>query len=106
MYFENENREFLEKYDSNSKQIEYYTEQVERIFNEVGIDNDFTTAGIEANVREWFYKKKTLFHILRNHPMWNEEAKAIIFLRDEVRGSDLSAFKRDINELVVYTSRK
>lgn len=32
MYFENENREFLEKYDSNSKQIEYYTEQVERIF--------------------------------------------------------------------------
>ena len=41
MYFENENREFLEKYDSDSKQIEYYTEQVERIFNEVGIDNDF-----------------------------------------------------------------
>lgn len=106
MYFENENREFLEKYDSDSKQIEYYTKQVERIFNEVGIDNDFTTAGIEANVGEWFYKKKTLFHILRNHPMWNEEAKAIIFLRDEVRGSDLSAFKRDINELVVYTSRK
>lgn len=106
MYFENENREFLEKYDSDSKQIEYYTEQVERIFNEVGIDNDFTTAGIEANVEEWFYKKKTLFHILRNHPMWNEEAKAIIFLRDEVRGSDLSAFKRDINELSAYTSRK
>lgn len=68
MYFENENREFLEKYDSDSKQIEYYTEQVERIFNEVGIDNDFTTAGIEANVREWFYEKETLFHILRNHP--------------------------------------
>ena len=106
MYFENENREFLEKYDSNSKQIEYYTEQVERIFNEVGIDNDFTTAGIEANVSEWFYKKETLFHILRNHPMWNEEAKAIIFLRDEVRGSDPSAFKRDINELLAYTSRK
>lgn len=106
MYFENENREFLEKYDSDSKQIEYYTEQVERIFNEVGIDNDFTTGGIKANVKEWFYKKETLFHILRNHPMWNEEAKAIIFLRDEVRGSDLSAFKRDINELVAYTSRK
>lgn len=52
MYFENENREFLEKYDSDSKQIEYYTEQVERIFNEVGIDNDFTTAGIEANVKQ------------------------------------------------------
>lgn len=106
MYFENENREFLEKYDSDSKQIEYYTEQVERIFNEVGIDNNFTTAGIKANVKEWFYKKETLFHILRNHPMWNEEAKAIIFLRDEVRGQDLSAFKRDINELVGYTSRK
>lgn len=106
MYFENENREFLEKYDSDSKQIEYYTEQVERIFNEVGIDNDFTTVGIEANVGEWFYKKETLFHILRNHPMWNEEAKAIIFLRDEVRGSDPSAFKRDINKLVAYTSRK
>ena len=106
MYFENENREFLEKYDSDSKQIEYYTEQVERIFNEVGIDNDFTTGGIKANVKEWFYKKETLFHILRNHPMWNEEAKAIIFLRDEIRGQDLSAFKRDINELVGYTSRK
>lgn len=106
MYFENENREFLEKYDSNSKQIEYYTKQVERIFLEVGIDNDYTTAGIEANVREWFYEKETLFRILRNHPMWNEEAKAIIFLRDEVRGSDPSAFKRDINELLAYTSRK
>lgn len=32
MYFENENREFLEKYDSASKQIEYYTKQVKRIF--------------------------------------------------------------------------
>ena len=86
MYFENENREFLEKYDSTSKQIEYYTKQVERIFLEVGIDNDFTTAGIEANVREWFHEKETLFNILRSHPMWNEEAKAIIFLRDEIRG--------------------
>ena len=106
MCFAEENEEFRTRYDSYSKEIEYYTDRVEQIFRTIGIDHDYTRYGIQRNVEEWYSAKEPIFEILRNHPMWNEEAKAIVFLRDEVRGSDLSAFKRDINELVAYTSRK
>lgn len=106
MYFENENREFIEKYDSFAKEIEYYTSQVERIFNTIGIDNDWTTDGIRNNVSEWLREKRPAFELLRKHPMWNEEAKAIVFLRDEIRSTDVKQFQIDLAVLQRYVSNK
>lgn len=99
MYFENENKKFMEECNSFDAEINYYTEQVRKIFDTIGIDHDYTTDGIRINVREWLREKKPVFELLRKHPMWNEKAKAIVLLRDEIRSTDTYKFKDDLAKL-------
>lgn len=106
MCFAKENEEFKAKYDSYSKEIEYYTDRVDQIFRTIGIDHDYTRYGIQRNVEEWYSAKEPIFEILRNHPMWNEEAKAIVFLRDEIRQADADKFKTDLDFLTAYAKKK
>ena len=106
MCFAKENEEFRTRYDSYSKEIEYYTDRVEQIFGTIGIDHDYTRYGIQRNVEEWYSAKEPIFEILRNHPMWNEEAKAIVFLRDEIRKADANKFKTDLDFLTAYAKKK
>lgn len=106
MCFAKENEEFKARYDSYSKEIEYYTDRVDLIFRTIGIDHDYTRYGIQRNVEEWYSAKEPIFEILRNHPMWNEEAKAIVFLRDEIREADAGKFKTDLDLLTAYAKKK
>jgi hypothetical protein len=106
MYFENENKKFMEECNSFDAEINYYTEQVRKIFDTIGIDHDYTTDGIRINVREWLREKKPVFELLRKHPMWNEKAKAIVLLRDEIRSTDTYKFKDDLAKLRLYIDKK
>ena len=95
--FTEENQAFLEKYDTDDKQIDYYTELACKIFDEFEIDGTYTFEGVRKTVSIWFENKREQMQIFRNHPYWNEEAKAIIFLQTETRGID---YKSAFNELV------
>ena len=102
MCFKKENEIFNENYPTDADEIEYYTNKVEYIFREIGIDNSYTRYGIERNVKEWYSAKQPIFEILRKHENWNEEAKAVVFLRDEVRKANGGAFRRDFIALQDY----
>lgn len=104
MCFKKENETFKEIYPTDGEEIEYYTDKVERIFREIGIDNDYTRHGVKKNVEEWYYAKQPIFKILRKHENWNEEAKAVVFLRDEVRKADVTVFRRDLSALENYAT--
>lgn len=106
MYFENENKRFIEEHNSFTAEVDYYTEQVKKIFDTIGIDHDYTTDGIRTNVSEWLCQKEPVFEILRKHPMWNEKAKAIVFLRDEIRSTDTHKFQNDLEGLKLYVQKK
>src|SRR5574344_3169865 len=66
------NAEFLAEYDTDEKQIKYYTECMKTLFDEFRIDHSYSTYGCRANVEEWYNNKKGLFELLRKHPMWDE----------------------------------
>jgi hypothetical protein len=96
--YERNNREFLAQYDTDDKQIDYYTGLAMKLFAEFEIDGTFTKVGVRKNVAEWFANKKSQMERFRKHPYWSEEAKAIVFLQTEKRASalfDLSAKKRN-----------
>lgn len=46
----------------------------------------FGETGVMANMNAWVENKASLLGLLRRHPGWNEEAKAIVFSFDEGRG--------------------
>lgn len=48
----------------------------------------FSETGVMANLNAWAQNKAPLLELLRRHPLWNEEAKAIVFTFDEGRGID------------------
>lgn len=102
MCFKKENEIFNENYPTDADEIEYYTNKVEYIFRKIGIDNSYTRYGIERNVKEWYSAKQPIFEILRKHENWNEEAKAVVFLRDEVRKANGGVFRRDFIALQDY----
>lgn len=102
MCFKKENEIFKENYPTDADEIKYYTDKVEYIFREIGIDNSYTRHGIRKNVEEWYSAKQPVFEILRKHENWNEEAKAVVFLRNEVREADKVVFGRDLNALMDY----
>lgn len=60
MCFAKENEEFKARYDSYSKEIEYYTDRVDQIFRTIGIDHDYTRYGIQRNVEEWYSAKEPI----------------------------------------------
>lgn len=107
--YEAENAEFLAKYDTDEKQINYYTQEMYNLLDDFQIDYGSTEDGCRANVKEWYYEKKPLFNLLRKHPMWDERAKAIVFLKTENRGIDIRKFIddfTDLNSFVTKTNRK
>lgn len=106
MDFKFENKKFLELCPSREAEIQYYTHQVEDIFRTIGIENDYSTQGVRANVEEWYDNKSALFEVLRKHECWNEEAKAVIFLHDEERIPDGNNFRIEVYNLHQYVERK
>ena len=76
----------------NEFSVDYYTNKVYDMFNRFArngalIDraNKFTKDGIRKNVEEWLNMKAPLFRLLRKHPNWNEEAKAVVYHQTEHR---------------------
>lgn len=106
MYFENENKKFMEEHNSFTAEVDYYTKQVKKIFDTIGIDHDYTISGVRTNVSAWLNEKEPVFELLRKHPMWNEKAKAIVFLRDEIRSTDICNFQNDLEGLKLYVQKK
>ena len=51
----------------------------------------FTEDGVMANLRAWKKYKAPLLELLRRHPNWNEQAKAIVFDYEQGRGIDPNA---------------
>lgn len=87
---------FLAEYDTDDKQIDYYTDLACKLFDEFEIDGTYTFDGVRKNVSTWFENKKKQMELFRKHPYWNEEAKAIVFSQTETRPID---YKRAANAL-------
>ena len=96
------NAEFLSKYPTDDSQIDYYTELARKVFDEFEIDGTHEVEGTRKNVATWFYNKKSLMELFRKHPYWDEEAKAIVFLQDELREVDYNNAYRLFGKLVDY----
>lgn len=67
-----------------------YIADVAEVFDRIGIDDDYTNEGIAANVDVWLSNKSALFNLLRKHPNWDEDAKAIILRNKEYRQVNVS----------------
>lgn len=75
-----------------SNEIDFYVNKTLKMFEQFDSENilltnaaRYTAAGIRANVEEWYKNKAKLMELLRKHPNWNEEAKAVIYLNTEER---------------------
>ena len=100
------NGEFLEKYPTDDAQIDYYTELAMKVFDEFEIDGSYAKKGTRKNVSYWYYNKQTLFNLLRKHPYWNEEAKAIVFTQNECRSVNYIKAKDTLGDLIIYIKDK
>lgn len=85
--------------NANQYDVNYYTEKCYELFDEMGVEGDYTLDGIRANVEAWYNNKSKLFELLRKHPNWNEETKAIVFTNEEIRMPDRNAYRRAMNNL-------
>lgn len=61
----------------------------------------FAPAGIDANLAQWRMAKAPLLELLRRHPDWNEEEKAIVFDFSEGRGIDRNCVDESKFELML-----
>lgn len=100
------NEEFLAKYDTDDKQIDYYTNLAMKLYDEFQIDGTFTYDGVRKNVAVWFTNKKKQMDLFRKHPYWSEEAKAIVFLQTETRAIDYVQAARELEKLENYVASK
>jgi hypothetical protein len=100
------NAAFLAKYPTDDAQIDYYTGLAMAIFREFQIDGRFKTVGVRKNVEEWYKNKKKQMELFRNHPYWNEEAKAIIFTQTETREISYSNAREMLAKLYLYIENK
>lgn len=96
------NAEFLAKYPTDDAQIDYYTGLAMDIFREFKIDGALSNKGVRTNVKVWYENKKKQMELFRNHPHWNEEAKAIIFQFEEVRDIDYDMAAIKLDQLIYY----
>lgn len=81
---------------------DFYTNKAMQLFSEFDVQGNYTTAGVKENIKAWLKNKEPLFELLRKHPNWNEEAKAIIIPAfKEVREHDDYEKSRKVNDLVV-----
>ncbi len=88
--------------DSIKDQVGFYTTKAEEIFDMFEIDGTYTYNGVHKNVQTWWDNKQNLLSIFRKHPLWNEEAKAIIFTNDEIRKADYSKAYDRLTQLDAY----
>lgn len=74
-------------------------EELKRAFYEVmyKYEKAFSETGVMANLNAWARNKAPLLELLRNHPQWDEEAKAIVFTFDEGRG-----IERDVVDEIAF----
>lgn len=100
------NAEFLATYPTDDAQIDYYTHQAMEVFTEFQIDGRFSFEGVRTNVATWFHNKKPLMELLRKHPYWCEEAKAVVFLQDEKRTADHRKAKNMMCDTYHYVKHK
>lgn len=71
------NRE-SEQTEQATYDADFYTKKAIKLFDELGVEGNYTREGIKANIEAWMTNKQPLFNLLRKHPNWNEEAKAVI----------------------------
>ncbi len=75
-------------------------EELKQAFYEVmyKYEKEFGETGVMANLNTWAKNKADLLEMLRRHPAWNEEAKAIVFTFDEGRG-----IEHDVVDEIAFT---
>lgn len=100
------NAEFLAKYPTDDSQIDYYTELAMKVFDKFEIDGSYSFEGVRTNVEIWFKNKRAQMDLFRKHPYWNEEAKAIIFVQDELRIVDYNKAITELSTMEEYVRRK
>ena len=74
-------------------------EQLKNAFYEVmyKYEKSFSEHGVMANLRAWETAKAPLLTLLRKHPAWQEEAKAVVIEFSEGRG-----IERDVVDEVSF----
>ena len=74
-------------------------EQLKNAFYEVmyKYEKSFSECGVMANLRAWENAKAPLLALLRKHPAWQEEAKAVVIEFSEGRG-----IERDVVDEVSF----
>lgn len=80
--------------------VEYYTNKTMKAFDDMKVDGVYTYDGIKANVEAWMTNKQPLFNLLRKHPNWNEEAKAVVFTNEEIRMPDINEYRDAFDDLI------
>ena len=75
-------------------------EEIKNAFYEVmyKYQKSFSEEGVMGNLREWAEAKSELMNLLRLHPDWNEEAKAVVIEFKEGRG-----IERDVVNEIVFS---
>ena len=75
-------------------------EEIKNAFYEVmyKYQKSFSEEGVMENLREWAEAKSDLMNLLRLHPDWNEEAKAVVIEFKEGRG-----IERDVVNEIVFS---
>lgn len=75
-------------------------EELKKAFYEVmyKYEKSFSEHGVMTNLNLWAVAKKDLLALLRRHPNWNEEAKAIVLPCEESRNID-----HDVVDELAYT---
>jgi hypothetical protein len=63
---------------------------------------DATKIGLEAIYNEWDKQKSDLRSLLSKHPLWNEEAQAIVYSTDVERPVNHSEFENNMIELLKF----
>lgn len=66
-------------------------EELKKAFYEVmyKYEKSFGETGVMTNLNLWAQEKAGLLELLRRHPNWDEDAKAIVFSFDEGRGMEI-----------------
>lgn len=93
--------------EPNEFSVDYYTNKVYDMFNRFSCNgelidraDEFTKNGIRKNVEEWLRMKAPLFRLLRKHPNWNEEAKAVVYHQTEHRMPSYADSKSAFDNLI------
>lgn len=75
-------------------------EELKKAFYEVmyKYEKSFGETGVMTNLNLWAQEKAGLLELLRRHPNWDEDAKAIVFSFDEGRG-----IQRDVVDEIAFT---